>query len=106
MIDDFSFLDSFTEESKDRLKRSLLECSLLFHSNNPLVAGIDKGDILSKSIFAIIADIEGTATVEKIFSAYFERFGKPIEANVLDGVLKGLVKNSFISPFENGYRPH
>jgi len=106
MIVDFSFLDSFTEEAKDRLKRSLLECSLLFHSNHPLVAGIDKGDILSKSIFAIIADIEETATVEKISSAYFERFGKPIDADVLDGVLKGLLKSNFISPFENGYRPH
>lgn len=106
MIVDFSFLDSFTEEAKDRLKRSLLECSLLFHSNNSLVAGIDKGDILSKSIFAIIADIEGTATIEKITSAYFDRFGKQIDAEVLDRVLKGLVKSSFISPFKNGYRPH
>ncbi len=103
---DFSFLDSFTEEAKDRLKRSLLECSLLFHSNNPLIAGIDKGDILSKSIFAIIADIEGTATAEKISKAYFERFGKPIDYDVLKGVLKGLVESSFISPFEDGYRPH
>ena len=25
---------------------------------------------------------------------------------MLDGVLKGLVKSSFISPFEGGYRPH
>ena len=103
---DFSFLDSFTEDAKDRLKRSLLECSLLFHSNNSLVAGIDKSDILSKSIFAIIADIKGTSTVEKISTAYFERFGKPIDVDVLDGVLKGLVKSSFISPFEDGYRPH
>lgn len=106
MTVDFSFLDSFTEEAKDRLKRSLLECSLLFHSNNPLVSGIDKSDILSKSIFAIIADIEGTATADKISEAYLERFGKPIDAYVLDGVLKGLVKSSFISPFEGGYRPH
>lgn len=103
---DFSFLDSFTEEAQDRLKRSLLECSLLFHSNNPLVTGIDKSDILSKSIFAIIADIEGTATVEKITSAYFDRFGKHIDDKVLDGVLKGLVRSNFISPFEDGYRPH
>ena len=103
---DYSFLDSFTEEAQDKLKRSLLECSLLFHSNNPLVAGIDKSDILSKSIFAIIADIEGTATLEKISGAYFERFGKNIIDNVLNGVLDGLVRSNFISPFENGYRPH
>lgn len=106
MTVDFSFLDCFTEEAQDRLKRSLLECSLLFHSNSPLVAGIDKSDILSKSIFAIIADIEGTATVKKISDAYFERFGKPIDGNVLGSVLKSLVKSSFISPFEDGYRPH
>ena len=103
---DFSFLDSFTEEARDKLKRSLLECSLLFHSNNPMVAGIDKSDILSKSIFAIIADCEGIATIESIAEAYLQRFGKPIDVKVLEGVLKGLVKSSFISPFENGYRPH
>ena len=102
----FSFLDSFTEEAQDRLKRSLLECSLLFHSNNPLVAGIDKSDILSKSIFAIIADIEGTATVEKISDVYLERFGKSIDDDMLDRVLKSLLKSNFISPFEDGYRPH
>ena len=106
MIDNYSFLDSFTEEVKDRLKRSLLVCSLLFHSNNSLVAGIDKSDILSKSIFAIIADIEGTASAEKISKAYYERFGKSIDNNVLGGVLKGLEKRNFISPFEDGYRPH
>lgn len=106
MTVDFSFLDSFTEDAQDRLKRSLLECSLLFHSNNSLVTGIDKSDILSKSIFAIIADIEGTATVEKISGVYFQRFGKSIDHKVLDGVLTGLVKSSFISPHEDGFRPH
>lgn len=106
MVADFSFLDSFTEEVQDKLKRSLLECSLLFHSSNPFVAGIDKSDILSKSIFAIIVDCEGIATLESISAAYLQRFGKAIESNVLKGVLTGLIKSSFISSFEGGYRPH
>lgn len=106
MTIDFSFLDSFSEEAQDKLKRSLLECSLLFHSSNPLVAGIDKSDILSKSIFAIIVDCEETATLESISEAYLHRFGKPIDSEILDRVLRGLVKSSFIALFEGGYRPH
>lgn len=103
---DFSFLDSFSEEAQDRLKRSLLECSLLFHSNNPLVSNLDKGDILSKSIFALIVEMEGIPTVQNIRDCYRGRFGKPIDKNILEEALTILVRSGFISPHENGFRPH
>lgn len=106
MNNDFSFLDSFSEETQDRLKRSILECSLLFHTDNSLVPGIKKDDILSKSIFALIVEADGNPTTNDIANLYKVRFGKPIDTKVLDSVLMSLVRTSFISPNEGGYRPH
>ena len=106
MNNDFSFLDSFSEETQDRLKRSILECSLLFHTDNSLVSGIKKDDILSKSIFALIVEADGNPTTNDIAKLYKVRFGKPIDTKVLDSVLMSLVRTSFISPNEGGYRPH
>ena len=102
----FSFLDSFSEETQDRLKRSILECSLLFHTDNSLVPGIKKDDILSKSVFALIIESDSTPTTTDIANLYKARFGKPIDTKVLDTVLMSLVRTSFLSPHEGGYRPH
>lgn len=106
MNNDFPFLDSFSEETQDRLKRSILECSLLFHTDNSLVPGIKKDDILSKSIFALIVEADGNPSTTDIANLYKARFGKPIDTKVLDAVLMSLVRTSFISPYEGGYRPH
>lgn len=106
MSNNFTFLDSFSEETQDRLKRSLLECSLLFHTDNDLVSGIKKSDILSKSIFAIIVDAQGAPSSTEISNLYLQRFGKPVDDNLLDLALKSLVRSNFISPHEGGYRPH
>ena len=75
MNNEFSFLDSFSEETQDRLKRSILECSLLFHTDNALVTSIKKNDIFSKSIFAIIVDAGGNPTQTDIVNLYQQRFG-------------------------------
>lgn len=106
MNNDFSFLDSFSEETQDRLKRSLLECSLLFHTDNTLGSGIQKGDIFSKSIFALIVEADNALTADDISTLYKQRFGKSVEAKILAEVLKSLQKKNFITPHEGGYRPH
>lgn len=107
MDTDFSFLDGLAEDTKDKLKRSTLECSLLFHSNNVQAYGIEKGDIFVKSIFALIVGCGQQVSTQGIAQLYHERFKKEIDLQVLQLSLDKLVQYDWISlESDKTYRPH
>ena len=53
-----SFLESFSEDTQDQLKKSMLKCSLLFSANRSMGISQQRKEFFLKTVFSIIVSEE------------------------------------------------
>lgn len=100
------FIDTFTEETQDKLTKSMLECSILFSLNRN--ASLDEGrkNMFLQTVFAIICSEDQIWTLNMVHDSFHEKFGKEYDMILIERAMKKLLKDGLLSIKENGYVAH
>ena len=100
------FIDAFTEETQDRLTKSMLECSILFSLNRNATLADGRKNMFLQSVFAIVCSDEKEWTPKLVYDAFHDKFGKEYDIKFIDKALKKLLKDGLLTPMGDGYVAH
>lgn len=101
-----SFIESFSEDTQDRLTKSMLECSMLFSLNRNKSLSIGRKDMFLQTVFAITCSEDKNWKVEDVVKVFYEKFGKSIDNDVVRKALQKLLKESWLVQKDDGLVPH
>lgn len=100
------FIDTFTEETQDKLTKSMLECSILFSlSRNP---SLNKGrtNMFLQCVFAIVSSETQEWTPKLVHDAFLDRFSKEYDIDLIKKSMQKLLKEGLLTPSGPGYIAH
>ena len=100
------FIETFTEETQDRLTKSMLECSILFSLNRNATLDDGRKNMFLQSVFAIVCSDEKEWTPQLVYDAFRDKFGKEYDIKLIDKALKKLLKDGLLTPMGDGYVAH
>lgn len=100
------FIETFTEETQDRLTKSMLECSILFSLNRNATLDDGRKNMFLQSVFAIVCSDEKEWTPQLVYDAFRDKFGKEYDIKLIDKALKKLLKDELLTPMGDGYVAH
>ena len=101
-----SFIDSFSEDTQDKLTKAMLECSMLFSLNRNPILSEGRKDMFLQSVFAITCSDTREWTVKDVHDVFHERFSKEYDLEIIRKALQKLTKEGFLIPKGNGMVPH
>ena len=101
-----SFIERFSEDTQDKLTKSMLECSMLFSLNRNPSLSIGRKDMLLQTIFAIICSEEKIWKVDDVVKVFHDKFGKKIEIDLVRKAFQVLLRETWVVPHEDGVIPH
>lgn len=102
-----SFLESFSEDTQDQLKKSMFKCSLLFSTNRSMGISQQRKEFFLKTVFSIILSEDKVWTEEGISKTIEQAFLKKIGTTEVHEAIKKLLSSQWIKrEGENGFIPH
>jgi len=101
-----SFIDSFSEDTQDKLTKAMLECSMLFSLNRNPILSKGRKDMFLQSIFAITCSDSREWTVKDVHDVFHDRFSKEYDPEIIRRAMQKLTKEGFLIPKGNGVVPH
>ena len=101
-----SFIDSFSENTQDRLIKAMLECSMLFSLNRNTVLSDGRKDMFLQTVFAITCSDNREWTVKDLHDVFYERFSKDYDHEIIRKAMQKLTKDGLLIPKGNGLVPH
>jgi len=102
-----SFLESFSEDTQDQLKKSMLKCSLLFSANRSMGISQQRKEFFLKTVFSIIVSEDKVWTEETIFQTLERSFMKKLGVTEVHEAIKKLLSSQWIKrEGEDGFIPH
>ena len=101
-----SFIDSFSEDTQDKLTKAMLECSMLFSLNRNPILSEGRKDMFLQSVFAITCSDTREWTVKDVHDVFHERFSKEYDLEIIRKAMQKLTKEGFLIPKGNGMVPH
>lgn len=101
-----SFIESFSENTQDRLTKAMLECSMLFSLNSNVSLSDGRKDMFLQSVFAIICSDSREWTVKDLHDVFYDRFSKDYDSEIIKKAMQKLTKDGLLIPKGNGLVPH
>lgn len=101
-----SFIDSFSEDTQDKLTKAMLECSMLFSLNRNPILSEGRKDMFLQSVFAITCSDTREWTVKDVHDVFHDRFSKEYDTEIIRKAMQKLTKEGFLIPKGNGMVPH
>ena len=101
-----SFIDSFSEDTQDKLTKAMLECSMLFSLNRNPRLNEGRKDMFLQSVFAITCSDCREWTVKDVHDVFHDRFSKEYDHEIIRKAMQKLTKEGFLIRKGNGVVPH
>ena len=77
-----SFIESFSEDTQDKLTKAMLECSMLFSLNRNVTLNQGRKDMFLQSVFAITCSDNREWTAQDVHDVFHDKFTKEYERYV------------------------
>lgn len=100
-----SFIDSFTENTQDRLTKAMLECSMLFSLNRNAVLSDGRKDMFLQTVFAITCSDNREWTVKDLHDVFYDKFSKNYDQEIIRKAMQKLTTDGLLIPKGNGLVP-
>ena len=100
------FIESFSENTQDRLTKAMLECSMLFSLNRNASLSNGRKDMFLQSVFAITCSDSREWTVEDLHDVFYDRFSKDYDHEIIRKAMQKLTKDGLLIPKGNGLVPN
>ena len=101
-----SFISSFSEENQDKLKKSMLECSILFSMNRNKSLSMVRNNMLLQTVFAIVTSEDHPWSTDDIVEIYKHKFKKIVDPSLVQNAIDQLVKSEWLFPQDGNFIPH
>ncbi len=101
-----SFIDSFSENTQDKLTKAMLECSMLFSMNRNTVLSNGRKDMFLQTVFAITCSDSREWTVKDLHDVFYDKFSKDYDNEIIRKAIQKLTKDGWLIPKGNGLVPH
>lgn len=101
-----SFIESFSEDTQDKLTKAMLECSMLFSLNRNVTLNQGRKDMFLQSVFAITCSDNREWTAQDVHDVFHDKFTKEYAPDVIKKAMQKLTKEGFLIPKGNGVVPH
>ena len=101
-----SFIESFSEDTQDKLTKAMLECSMLFLLNRNVTLNQGRKDMFLQSVFAITCSDNREWTAQDVHDVFHDKFTKEYAPDVIKKAMQKLTKEGFLIPKGNGVVPH
>ena len=99
-------LDNFSEETQYSLKRTFMECSIIFTMSKDEEMNTLKGNMFLQTVLALLVGAEKPCTANEIATIYRQKTGKLIEEDLFVNAFKQLQSLGFITPNNGTYVVH
>lgn len=100
-----NFLESFTEDTQDKLEKTMLECSMLFALNRNQSFSEGRKDMFLRSVFAIISSETKEWTEQDVQQVFYEKFRKEINPELIRKAMQRLLKLGWLEKTAKGLVP-
>lgn len=100
------FLENYTEETQNSLKRAFMECSIIFTMSKDEKVNMLKGNMFLQSVLALLVDAGVPCSSDQMISIYKQRTGRLINKEQFDTALEQLKNLNYITPGNGGYVVH
>ena len=100
------FIDTFTEETQDKLTKSMLECSILFSLNRNPSLNEGRTNMFLQCVFAIVSSETQEWTPKLVHDAFLDRFSKEYDIDLIKKSMQKLLKEGLLTPSGPGYIAH
>lgn len=101
-----SFLESFSEDTQDKLTKAMLECSMLFSLNRNVSLSAGRKDMFLQTVFAITCSDNREWTVKDVHDVFQDRYSKNYDTEVIRKAMQKLTKDGLLIPSGVGMIPH
>ena len=91
-----SFIESFSEDTQDKLTKAMLECSMLFSLNRNVTFNQGRKDMFLQSVFAITCSDSREWTAKDVHDVFHDKFGKEYAPEVIKKAIQKLTKEGFL----------
>lgn len=102
---DINFLETFTEDTQDKLEKTMLECSMLFALNRNQAFSEGRKDMFLRSVFAIISSETKEWTEQDVQQVFYEKFRKEINLELIRKAMQRLLKLGWLEKTARGLVP-
>lgn len=99
---DINFLNSFSEDTQDKLEKTMLECSMLLSLNRNSSLSECRKDMFLQCVFAIICSEEKDWSQSDVQQVFHDRFGKDFELDVIQSATQRLLNLGWLERTANG----
>lgn len=100
------FLDNFTEETQSTLKRTFMECSIIFTMSRDEKVNELKGKMFLQTVLALLVDVGEPCAADQMSDIYMQKTGRLIEVKQFDIAFAQLQKLGYITPSKGGFVVH
>lgn len=101
-----SFIESFSEETQDKLTKAMLECSMLFSLNRNASLSDGRKDMFLQSVFAITCSDSREWTEKDVHDVFYEKFSKDYDPEIIRKAMQKLTKDGLLISKGRGLVPH
>ena len=99
---DINFLKSFSEDTQDKLEKTMLECSMLLSLNRNSSLSAGRKDMFLQCVFAIICSEEKEWTIIDVQQVFHDRFGKEYDPEIIRKAMQKLLKLGWLEKTAKG----
>ena len=100
------FLDNYTEETQNSLKRAFMECSIIFTMSKDEKVNMLKGKMFLQMVLALVMDTGVPCTSDQMSALYKQKTGRLIDQEQFDNAFEQLQKLDYLTPSNGGYVVH
>lgn len=100
------FLDNYTEETQNSLRRACMECSIIFTMSKDEKVNMLKGKMFLQMVLALVLDTGVPCTSDQMSSIYKQKTGRLIDKEQFDNAFEQLQKLDYLTPCNGGYVVH
>lgn len=99
---DINFLNSFSEDTQDKLEKTMLECSMLLSLNRNPSLSEGRKDMFLQCVFAIICTEEKEWSQLDVQQVFHDRFRKDFDLEIIRRAMQKLLKLGWLERTAKG----